>query len=177
MDTYPPPVRLNVKGQRRLDSRFLRLGISGINYDLNMDRRYKLAKAPRLYRIWAEAKAVCNNPDHPYYSLFGGRYIIVCNDWIYRYNTFEVWAEASGYTPVATLCRHNLEADFNPDNCYWGPPEEATPVFYQRCNVFRWCLLHPEMDEDIIQARLDKGWPVARAFTHIPEKKRKVNHG
>lgn len=165
----PPPVgRIDLGKRACLDLRFLRLGICGINYHSSPVGALPPPPVPRLYRIWLEMLEVCKDREHPYFILIGKRHVIVCNDWVYRYRSFETWAMDNGYMEFGesgVLCRHDHLGDFTPENCYWGPPEVGALVLYKRCDIHTWCAKHPDMDEDVIRARLDQGWPVSRAFT------------
>lgn len=77
----------------------------------------------RLYKIWQDMKARCNNSNTPYYHKYGGRGISVCAEW----NTFEPfrdWALANGYQENLTIDRIDVNGNYEPNNCRWITNQE-----------------------------------------------------
>jgi len=72
-----------------------------------------------LYHIWRRVMAVCTNPRHRNYPLYGQRGIAVCLEWQQDYAAFRTWAEATGYRTGLRLERQDQHGDFTPANCYW----------------------------------------------------------
>ena len=72
------------------------------------------------YRVWTNIKQWCNNPNHKRYYQYGGVGIKVCEEWE---NSFEQFLKDVGEKPLPyseyKLSRHDLDGDFNKDNCYW----------------------------------------------------------
>jgi len=50
-----------------------------------------------LYRIWADIKTRCNNPNVPHYDRYGGRGIQMCEEWLRDPAAFIYWALANGW--------------------------------------------------------------------------------
>lgn len=73
---------------------------------------------PRLYRIWADMKTRCNNPNFPKYTDYGGRGIKVCQEW-QLFEQFQEWAMTSGYADTLTLDRVDNDKGYSPSNCRW----------------------------------------------------------
>ena len=69
-----------------------------------------------LYRIWANMKARCDNPNAQYYADYGGRGITYCDEWK-DFQTFYDWALANGYAQDLTLDREDNNAGYSPSNC------------------------------------------------------------
>ena len=80
----------------------------------------------RLYGIWAGMKNRCNNPNVPSYADYGGRGIIVCDEWKDSYETFRDWANANGYIDSLTIDRIDVDGDYEPSNCRWVTPKEQS---------------------------------------------------
>lgn len=75
-------------------------------------------KHTRLYHIWCNMKARCNNPNHTYYANYGGRGITVCDEWN-DFIAFRDWASNNGYSDVLTIDRKNTNEGYIPENCRW----------------------------------------------------------
>lgn len=72
----------------------------------------------RLYQIWCDMKYRCNNPKSPRYRYYGGKGVTVCGRWM-EYEGFKLWAEDSGYKDSLVLQRHDVDGNYDPNNCYW----------------------------------------------------------
>lgn len=72
----------------------------------------------RLYKIWANMKSRCNDPNAVGYEYYGGRGIVVCEDW-QDFTNFKDWALSHGYDENLTIDRINVNLNYNPDNCQW----------------------------------------------------------
>jgi len=64
-------------------------------------------------------KARCNNKNHEKYPIYGGRGIIVCDEWKNSYEVFRDWALENGYKDDLTIDRRNNDGNYNPSNCRW----------------------------------------------------------
>lgn len=77
----------------------------------------------RIYKIWANMKTRCSNPNTPYYKNYGGRGVKVCVEW-QRFDAFFKWAKQSGYSDNLTIERKDTDGGYYPSNCCWIPREE-----------------------------------------------------
>jgi hypothetical protein len=70
-----------------------------------------------LYSIWNHMKQRCINPNNRMYRYYGGRGIMVCQEWINDFDVFYNWAVSNGYTKELTIDRENNEGNYTPENC------------------------------------------------------------
>lgn len=76
-------------------------------------------KATRLYTCWQDMRARCGNPKNKRYKNYGGKGVVVCNEWINNFENFQEWALSNGYSDELTLDRINVDGDYAPLNCRW----------------------------------------------------------
>ena len=127
----------------------------------------------RLYRIWANMKSRCSNPNVDNYRFYGGRGIKVCDEW-QDFISFRFWAITNGYADDLTLDRINNDGNYEPSNCRWD-------THLHQCNNTRrnhWLTFHGEthtiaewarivgIKVDTLERRINAhGWSVERALT------------
>lgn len=74
----------------------------------------------KLYNIWAGMKRRCYNKNSNYYHEYGGRGIIVCNDWKYDFKSFYDWSISNGYKEGLSIDRIKTDGNYEPNNCRWA---------------------------------------------------------
>ena len=56
----------------------------------------------RIHCIWRKMKERCYNKNFKFYNRYGGRGIVVCDEWL-KFKPFEEWCLKSGYSDNLTL--------------------------------------------------------------------------
>lgn len=77
---------------------------------------HKLSKLP-IYKVWKSMKARCYRKTDKRYYRYGGRGIIVCDEWLNNPEKFIEWAKNNGYSKGLSIDRINNDGNYSPDNC------------------------------------------------------------
>ena len=143
-----------------------------LNRDETGNRFRKHGKAgSKLYDVWMAMRKRCENPDDPAYHRYGGRGIVVCDEW----KTFEVFYADMGdrSSPRHTLERKDNSKGYCKENCVWATYAEQAN---NRRNTRRltidgvtktmadWCREYGA-DYYIVHGRIKRGWDARRALS------------
>jgi len=79
----------------------------------------------KLYKVWSSMKRRCLSPDDSSYKNYGGRGILICEEWLY-FKPFYEWAIKNGYAVGLTIERKNNNGNYEPSNCTWIPKSAQT---------------------------------------------------
>lgn len=90
-----------------------------------------------LYLKWVGMKRRCYYPKDEHYYCYGGRGIIVCNEWRNDFLAFYNWGiNAPNYGIKDELDRIDNDGNYEPSNCRWATRTEQ--VCNTSRNVFVW---------------------------------------
>lgn len=72
----------------------------------------------RVYDIWRGMRQRCTNPKASGYLDYGGRGITICTTW-QSFANFLTWVASSNYRDNYSIERHDVDGNYEPNNCYW----------------------------------------------------------
>jgi hypothetical protein len=78
----------------------------------------------RLYSIYRKMKNRCYNSGSEDYKGYGGRGIIICQEWLNDFRVFHKWALENGYADDLSIDRIDVHGNYTPSNCKWSTPKE-----------------------------------------------------
>lgn len=74
-------------------------------------------KKHKLYRVYWAMKQRCYDSNSKHYDRYGGRGIIICDEWLNNYELFYNWSMNNGYKEGLTIDRINNNGNYEPKNC------------------------------------------------------------
>lgn len=78
----------------------------------------------RLYGCYKGMMNRCYRKKDIHYKAYGGRGIVVCDEWKNNVKAFIDWALTHGYSDELTIERINVNGNYEPNNCTWIPMSE-----------------------------------------------------
>lgn len=135
-------------------------------------------RSSRLYGVWNNMILRCHNPNNPEYPRYGGRGIVVCDEWKNDFIAFYTWAMAAGYDEAAprgqyTVERNDNDGPYSPENCKLANMKDQANntrrnrfITYkgETKTVTQWAR-HLGIKQTTLSRRILSGWPVEKAFT------------
>lgn len=138
--------------------------------------RHGYYKTPTHYS-WRAMHARCSDESHKDYQRYGGRGVVVCDQWA----KFESFLEDMGERPEGmTLGRIDNEKGYSPENCRWeGILQQQNNKTTNRTvlidgkskTVAEWSREHG-ISVTLAHGRIHAGWDPAEAVTREPVKRR-----
>ena len=136
------------------------------------------ASNTRLYHIWTCMKDRCYNPKNKKYKDYGGRGIIICDEWINDFEAFANWAYDNGYVEnvsrgECTIDRIDVNGNYCQQNCRWVNQKVQTNnkrnnhyITYngETHTVTEWNNILG-YKKGVLSRRIFSGWSIEDAFT------------
>jgi len=133
----------------------------------------------RLYEIYNGIKKRCYNPNTKRFADWGGRGIIMCDEWLNSFEAFKDWALVNGYNDTLSIDRIDNNGNYEPNNCNWSSPVEQNnnkrtniyiELFGTTHTVTEWCRQFG-FNHKKIRTRLRNGWHKYEAFEIVQRHK------
>lgn len=74
-------------------------------------------KTSKIYWVWGDIIGRTTNPKHHAYKYYGGRGILVCEEWSKSSASFIKWAKENGYKEGLIIDREDNNGNYCPANC------------------------------------------------------------
>lgn len=118
-------------------------------------------------------KRRCYDIDKDNYKFYGERGITICDEWKNNSLNFYNWAINNGYEEDLTIDRINTHGNYEPDNCRWITQKEQCNntrsnkliEFNGKIQTQQQWTEELNFTNDLIYARLKRGWSVEKALT------------
>lgn len=126
----------------------------------------------KLYGVWGAMKNRCYRKKDRCYASYGGRGIVVCDEWLHDYTAFRTWAIENGYKPGLTIDRINVNGNYEPNNCRWATNQEqaenTSRTLYieykgEVKTVKQWAK-EKGWNYDMLRGRIKRGWSAEKAL-------------
>ncbi len=141
----------------------------------NNRESHGMYKSPE-HKVWRKMKERCYNEKAAQYARYGGRGIVVCDEWL---NSFSAFFADVGPRPSAnhSLERIDNNGNYTPANCRWADRSEQAR---NRCSshliefngktqaLAAWAAELGISQSTLLQRVGRLGWSIARALTTPP---------
>ena len=131
------------------------------------------------YRTWQKIKRRCLNPNYDHWDCYGGRGIIICQEWVHSFEAFllHVGKRPSGCTSVDRIDNNK---GYEPGNVRWATKKQQANNKRSNRRIF-WngdsltvvqAAELTGLNPNTIHHRLDRGWTVSDTLTRPPGRNR-----
>lgn len=129
------------------------------------------------YRIWRGVVQRCHNENHDHYDKYGGRGIVMCDEWR---SDFMIFLRDMGPRPSTdhSIDRKDNDKGYSKDNCRWATSEEqmrnrSNNVYYEKDGekklLRQWCD-ELGLNTSTVYDRIRRGWTFEEAIVPKIEK-------
>lgn len=121
-----------------------------------------------LHGLWRNIKDRCYNKNNSHYNIYGGRGIVVCDEWVKNAKAFIEWALDNGYKKGLTIDRINNNGIYEPTNCRFTDMKTQARntrnnIVFDGKTVAEWAEILNK-NPHTIYSRIDKGVSLINAI-------------
>jgi hypothetical protein len=168
-------IERNVRGTYLIRGNSQSCGCLALDRMLEASTTHGESKRTRLYVTWQGMIGRCHNPRSKPYQRYGGRGIVVCQEWRDSYVAFRDWALAHRYNDALSIDRIDNDGSYTPDNCQWANDitqannksnNRMVTAFGETKTIHEWAR-DPRCNVvySALVTRLDRGWDAERSIT------------
>lgn len=126
----------------------------------------------KIYGVWEGIKDRCYRQKNSSYKNYGGRGIIMCEDWKNNFSNFYNWAIQNGYKEGLSIDRIDVNGNYEPTNCRWITQKEQCNntrvnryLTYQNVthSLSEWAEIY-NLNYFCLRKRIDKHWDIEKAL-------------
>ena len=131
----------------------------------------------RINVIWQNMKQRCYNPNKPDFKYYGGKGVIVCEEWLHNSKAFCDWAMSHGYKDNLTLDRIDHNGNYEPSNCRWvdvitqanNKKNNHLLTYKEKTQTIAQWSRETGLNANLIVRRINRlKWSPERALTEMP---------
>jgi len=74
----------------------------------------------RILKIWHGMRTRCYNKSSKSYGRYGGKGILICDEWLSSFDDFYRWSIKNGYGCNLSIDRIESNLGYAPNNCRWA---------------------------------------------------------
>lgn len=170
-----------IKGSSLTTGNTKSCGCLAIESISNINKTHGQSKI-KIYKVWLSMNKRCRDFNDISYKNYGGRGIIVCDEWKNSFEAFRDWALNNGYKDKLTIERIDVNGNYCPENCKWATRKEQAKntrrthyITYQdkTMNMKDWAN-YLKIDYHTLANRiLTYKWSIEKSFTTSVRKQNK----